>query len=359
MKTGIANLPMHWGKAPKWLFGRMSKLAREITIAIVEGYGPHEMLARLSDPYWFQAFGCVLGYDWHSSGLTTVTCGALKEGIKGIEKDLNFFIAGGKGGTSRKTPGEINNWAERTAIKVNPAKLVYASKMSAKVDSSAIQDGYQLYHHNFFFTSEGTWAVVQQGMNKINRFARRYHWLSNNVKDSFVDEPDTCICDDKKYDYVLNLTAKESNLAKEVISDISKEKPQKILKEYKKIITLEMPRREWIEQSDIKPANLEKVLISTYENQPNNFEELLGMKGVGPKSIRALTLISELTYGTKANWQDPVKYSFAHGGKDGIPYPVDRVTYDKSIEVLEKAVRKAKIAGSEKENCLIKLFTKF
>lgn len=349
---------MHWGRAPKWLFGRMSKLAREITIAIVEEYGPHEMLTRLSDPYWFQAFGCVLGFDWHSSGLTTVTCGALKEGIKGIEKDLNFFIAGGKGGTSRKTPWEINNWAEGTAIKGNPAKLIYASKMSAKVDSSAIQDGYQLYHHNFFFTSEGSWTVVQQGMNKINRYARRYHWLSDNVQ-SFVDEPQTGICDNKKYKKVLNLTAKESNPAKKVISSIAKEKPQKIIKEYKKIITLEMPKREWVEWSDIKPSNLEKVLISTYENQPQDFEELLGMKGVGPKSIRALTLISELTYGTKANWQDPVKYSFAHGGKDGYPYPVDRETYDKSIDLLKKGIKKAKIHKREKKSCLLKLFTKF
>lgn len=350
---------MHWGKAPRWLFGRMAKLAREITIAIIEEYGSHEMLERLSDPYWFQAFGCVLGYDWHSSGLTTVTCGALKEGIKGIEKELNFFVAGGKGRTSRKTPGEINNWAERTVIKVNPAKLVYASKMSAKVDSSAIQDGYQLYHHNFCFTSDGSWAVVQQGMNKINRYARRYHWLSDNIKDSFVDEPKTGICDDKKYKKVLNLTAKESNSAKKVISSVAKEKPQKIIKEYKKIITLEMPKREWIEWGDMKPSNLEKVLISSYENQPQNFEELLGMKGVGPKSIRALTLISELTYGTKANWEDPVKYSFAHGGKDGYPYPVNRETYDKSIELLKKAIQKAKIERSEKKNCLIKLLTKF
>ncbi|MFC1780068.1 DUF763 domain-containing protein [Patescibacteria group bacterium] len=385
MRTGISNLPLHWGKAPRWLFGRMEKLAREITIAIISEYGPKEMLTRLSDPYWFQAFGCILGYDWHSSGLTTTTCGALKAGIKGLEKELDFFVAGGKGRTSRKTPYEIDSWAEKTNMKVNPEKLKYASKMSAKVDSAAIQDGYQLYHHSFFFNGKGFWTVIQQGMpagyppykshslhknyhlnlpqdTKVSGFvgpqgkgfARRYHWMSDNI-DSFTVEPQTGICDDVKYQKVLNLTAKKSDKARKVVSEISKQKPHKTTKEFSKIITLNMPKREWIEWKDIKPKNLEKVLISTYERQPKNFEELLGIKGVGAKSLRALTLISELAYGTKADWNDPVKYSFAHGGKDGYPYPVDKATYDKSIEVLRKAVRKAKITRKEKDNCLIKL----
>ncbi|MBN2015774.1 DUF763 domain-containing protein [Candidatus Dojkabacteria bacterium] len=354
MRTGIANLPMHWGKAPRWLFSRMEKLAREITIAIIEEFGSHEMLVRLSDPYWFQAFGCVLGYDWHSSGLTTVTCGALKEGIKGLEKDLNFFVAGGKGRTSRKTPKEIEYWGEKVSISVNPEKLIYASRMSAKVDSTAVQDGYQLYHHNFFFTMNGTWAVVQQGMNIKSRNARRYHWMSEKFTD-FVNEPQSAICDDRKLTNVLNLTSPQSTNSRKVISEISKEKPDKILKEYKKITTLSLPRREWIERDDMLPKNLEKVLLSTYETQPEKFEDLLGVYGVGPKSIRALTLIAELAFGTKADWKDPVKYSFAHGGKDGYPYPVDKETYDKSIDLLKKAIKRAKIQRSEKNNALMKL----
>ena len=174
-RTGIANLPLHGGKAPKWLFQRMVKLAHEITIAIISDYGPEEMLNRLSHPYWFQAFGCILGFDWHSSGVTTTLCGALKEGIRGMERDLGFFVAGGKGATSRKTPLELLKWGE--TISINPDPLIYASRMSAKVDSAAVQDGYQIYHHSFIFTKNGSWAVVKQGMNESARFARRYHWL--------------------------------------------------------------------------------------------------------------------------------------------------------------------------------------
>ncbi|MBM3167420.1 MAG: DUF763 domain-containing protein, partial [Chloroflexi bacterium] len=190
-RTGIANLPLHYGKAPRWLFDRMTKLAREITIAITTAFGPEEMLRRLSDPYWFQAFGCVLGYDWHSSGVTTTVCGALKEGVKGLENELGLFVAGGKGKISRKTPSEIESFGDK--LNANPSKLVYASRMSAKVDSSGVQDGYQLYHHVFLFTKDGAWSVVQQGMNEDNRYARRYHWLGEKVTD-FVCEPHSAIC---------------------------------------------------------------------------------------------------------------------------------------------------------------------
>jgi hypothetical protein len=354
MRTGTANLPLHYGKAPRWLFPRMARLSREITIAIVEEYGTAEMLKRLSDPYWFQSFGCVLGYDWHSSGVTTTVCGALKEGLRDIQKEIGFFVAGGKGGTSRKTPFEIQSIAEKVSLGKSADELIYASKMSAKVDSSLIQDGYQLYHHNFFFTANGDWVVVQQGMNEKNRYARRYHWNSKDLE-SFINEPQTKICDDKSYQRVLNLTAHNSSATRDVATELVKEKPEKILKEYEKIQNLSMPRREWTECSDIKPENLKKVLLSTYENQPKNFEELVGMKGVGAKSLRALTLISEIAYGTKADWQDPVKYSFAHGGKDGYPYPVDRETYDKSIQFLRRAIQRAKLERSEKTNMLMKL----
>jgi len=205
-RTGIANLPLHYGKVPPWLFGRMCQLAREITIVTVTEFGTGEMLRRLSDPFWFQAFGCVLGYDWHSSGVTTTVCGALKEGMRGLERELGLFVAGGKGRTSRKTPTEIENTGH--LLKVNSSSLVYASRMSAKVDNSALQDGYQLYHHSFFFTRDGSWAVIQQGMNEVNRYARRYHWLGEKVVD-FVCEPEAAICSQARGE-ALNLVASES-----------------------------------------------------------------------------------------------------------------------------------------------------
>jgi len=351
MRTGIANLPLHHGKAPRWLFERMRKLAREITIVIVQDFGPEEVLKRLSDPFWFQALGCVLGFDWHSSGVTTTVCGALKEGVKGIEKELGIFVAGGKGGTSRRTPSEIEKAGP--VLSVDTSDLVYASRISAKVDSSGLQDGYQLYHHNFFFTKNGMWAVIQQGMNETNRYARRYHWLGENVED-FVCEPHSAVCCDLK-DTVLNMVSSESNEARTVSTQLSWEKPELIIKEVKKLQTLNMPSRHSTLLKDIHPDRLYKIFLNTYERHPENFESLLGMKGVGPKTIRALSLISDLVYGTKASHNDPVRYSFAHGGKDGYPYPIDRKTYEKSIEFLRKAVNQAKVGITEKTKAFKRL----
>ena len=344
-RTGIANLPLHYGKVPPWLFGRMWQLAREITIAIVDEFGVEEMLRRLSDPYWFQALGCVLGYDWHSSGVTTTVCGALKEGIRGREKELGLFIAGGKGRTSRKTPAEIEGFGH--LLKVNPSPLVYASRMSAKVDNSALQDGYQLYHHVFFFTADGSWAVIQQGMNDINHYARRYHWLGEKVTD-FVCEPETAICSQTKAE-PLNLVASESTKAREIITHIAaEEKPEKIVGQLNKLKTMTLPKRPYIALEDIHPDRLSKIFLSTYERKPQNFESLLGLQGVGPKTLRALSLISELVYDIPVSLRDPASYSFAHGGKDGYPYPVDRKTYDSSIEFLAQALDKSKIGDKEK-----------
>jgi Uncharacterized conserved protein len=344
-RTGIANLPLHYGKVPPWLFGRMCQLAREVTIAIVDEFGAVEMLRRLSDPFWFQSFGCVLGYDWHSSGVTTTVCGALKEGMRGLEKELGLFIAGGKGRTSRKTPAEIENFGY--LLKVNPSPLVYASRMSAKVDNSALQDGYQLYHHVFFFITDGSWAVIQQGMNADNRYARRYHWLGERVT-NFVCEPETAICSQARGE-TLNLVASESAQARDVISRIAaEEKPEKIVAQLNKLKTLILPRRSYIIPGDIHPDRLGKIFLSTYERKPQNFESLLGLEGVGPKTLRALSLIAELVYDTPVSLRDPASYSFAHGGKDGHPYPVDRTTYDSSIQFLAQALDKAKIGDTEK-----------
>jgi len=351
-RTGVANLPLHYGKAPKWLFSRMIRLAREITIVIVEDYGPDEMLKRLSHPYWFQSFGCVLGFDWHSSGVTTTLCGALKEGIKGIEKELGFFVAGGKGGTSRKTPSELAEWGEKLGL--DPKPLVYASRMSAKVDSAAVQDGYQLYHHSFLFTKEGNWAVVQQGMNEKTRYARRYHWLGEKVED-FVNEPHAAILSEMK-GKALNLVAGESSPARETISDIVREeKPESIMSSLRKIKTLTLPAHHYLTTEDLHPDSLQKILLSAYERQPEDFERLLGLQGVGPKTIRALSLISELIYGVTPSYRDPARYSFAHGGKDGIPYPVDKPTYDQSIAILRRAIERAKLGLSEKKEAIYRM----
>ena len=345
-RTGITNLPLHGGKAPAWLFGRMTRLAREITIAIVSEFGPHEMLQRLSDPFWFQAFGCVLGFDWHSSGVTTTVCGALKEGIKdSLQTELGLFIAGGKGRTSRKTPSEIEGLGDK--LKVSPDSLVYASRMSAKVDNTALQDGYQLYHHSFFFTADGSWTVVQQGMNEVNSYARRYHWLGELVTD-FVCEPHNAICSEGK-GQVLNFVATESQPARRTITEIATEdKPEKLVDQLKKLQTLDLPGRHHLELRDIHPDRLMKIFLHTYEQQPQNFENLLGLEGLGPKTLRALSLISELVYDVPVSLRDPARYSFAHGGKDGHPYPVDRNTYDRSIELLHEALKKAKLGDTDK-----------
>jgi uncharacterized protein len=351
-RTGIAYLPLHGGKAPPWLFQRMVKLSRQITIAIVEEYGPQEMLRRLSHPYWFQAFGCVLGFDWHSSGVTTTLCGALKEGIRGLEKDLGLFVAGGKGRTSRLTPAEIESWGEK--ISLDPTPLVYSSRMAAKVDTSALQDGYQLYHHCFIFTAKGTWAVVQQGMNEENHYARRYHWLSETVND-FVNEPHAAILSESRGN-PLNLVAKESCPARGTITEIVKmQKPEALLEQLKMLKTLELPARHQIEVRDLHPDSIAKILLSSYDRQPKDFEQLLGLQGVGPKNIRALSLIAEIVYGVAPSYRDPARYTFAHGGKDGIPFPVDRSTYDQSIDILTKAVNKAAISLSEKKEVFQRL----
>jgi len=339
MKTGTANLPLHYGSAPRWLFSRMKQLAEEIVQVIVLEYGPAGLLKHLSDPFWFQALGCVLGFDWHSSGLTTTTCGAIKEGVKGQEEELGLFVAGGKGSTSRKTPAEIVAWGEQTGI--DAESLVYSSRTAAKVDSAAVQDGYQIYHHVFFFDAAGNWAVVQQGMNIGTKMARRYHWLSMDVKD-FVCEPHAAICCDRR-GLTLNLVARESEETRRASAKIARQRPQQLVSELYHLKTLALPRRHDVMLADIDPGRLARIFLKTYQAQPEGFESLLTLKGVGAKTLRALSLISELVYGKPPSFDDPARYSFAHGGKDGTPYPVDRDLYDSSIELLGRAIRRAKL----------------
>jgi len=350
-KTGTATLPLHYGRAPKWLFDRMTALSKEITYAVVSEFGQVAFLEKLSDPFWFQALGCVLGFDWHSSGLTTTVTGALKEGSRGMERELGIFFAGGKGSTSRKTPDHIRMYSDRYLI--NPDPLVYASRMSAKVDNTAVQDGYQLYHHVFVFTERGDWSVIQQGMNANKRTARRYHWLGNTVT-NFVEEPHAAICCDRRHK-TLNMVALESEDARKVCTNLTHEKPEKIAREIQKVQELELTARHLVTEADINPKKLYRTLTKTYEHHPENFERLLGINGVGPKTIRALSLVSELIYGITPSYRDPARFSFAHGGKDGTPFPVDRKTYDKTIDVLKKAIQAAKIGNREKMDAVRRL----
>jgi hypothetical protein len=361
----------------------MVQLSREIVIYLASEYGTREVLRRLSDPFWFQAFGCVLGFDWHSSGVTTTVCGAVKEGIKPIDRDLGFFAAGGKGRVSRKTPSQIVDVCER--IGRDPQPLVYASKTAAKVDSAAVQDGYQLYHHVFFYTTAGEWCVVQQGMNDANRMARRYHWLSEGIA-SFVDEPHQAICCDARA-ATLNLVAHENEAVREKSAELASQRPEVVLKalaafattapvpstagpaaakrrstsharESAQLPLLEMPRRhELVPALDVAGPYLEKILLRTYERAPEDFESLLGIEGVGPKTLRALALASELVHGTPATLRDPARFAFAHGGKDGIPFPVDRITYDRTIEILHKAINRSAVDRSEKVKAFQRLAT--
>ena len=344
LRTGYADLPLHGGQCPPWLFERMVKLGRAVLLIIAQEEGTKGILSKLSDPYWFQALGCLLGFDWHSSGLTTTVCGALKEGLRGCERELGLFIAGGKGKTSLKTPQDIINYADKYSLSINPDQLIYASKMSAKVDNTAVQDGYQLYHHTFIFTSKGDWAVIQQGMNTNTKRARRYHWLGSRVED-FVNEPHNAICCDQREKQILNLVDRKSDGTRQTITSLSCAKPEEITKEYKKLI---LPSRHSLYEKDIQPKNLERILLKTYEQQPANFEAVLSIPGIGPKTIRALSLISELAYGVRPSYDDPAKFSFAHGGKDGYPYPVNKKIYDQSISILEQAIKEAKLGREEK-----------
>ena len=328
------------GKCPPWLFKRMKILAGLVSEFIIYEYGKDEFLRRIANPYFFQSFGCVLGFDWHSSGLTTTTMGALKEAMD--PEKHGIAVLGGKGGTSRKTPDEIENISQVMPLTDEEIEsMKHASRMAAKVDNSALQDGYGLYHHNFLVSETGNWAVVQQGMNAETKYARRYHWLSDHVQ-SFVDEPHEAICCDHR-GKALNMVAKESEEARKISVDIVKDSPLKVRK------YLVMSRHHWIDN------RVFSKLMDLHEFQPRDYEELLAFQGVGPKTIRALALTSKLIYGKEASWRDPAQFSFSRGGKDGTPYPVDRGAYDQSSEILRNAIDNAKIGSSEKLKAIRRL----
>lgn len=327
----------------------MTLLAREMSIAIVHEEGPRGLLDRLSDPFWFQAFGCVLGFDWHSSGVTTTVCGALKEGLRDAYADTGVVVAGGKGKTSRKAPAEITAACDRMGI--DPAPLIRASRLSAKVDSAAVQDGFQVYQHSFLFTADGSWSVVQQGMNDATGWARRYHWLD---APTFVSDPHEAVAGTTRTP-VLNLVAAEGDANRSVAVEVARQSPARTAAELRRMKTLEMPRHHALRLADIHPDRIERVLVNSYEAQPSDYTELLATPGVGAKGLRALSLVAELTYGAKTSARDPASYSFAHGGKDGTPFPVDRRTYDATIDSLRRVVTETKTGRTEKRDALKRL----
>ncbi|MDI3317061.1 MAG: DUF763 domain-containing protein [Bacillota bacterium] len=413
-RTGVADLPLHGGHCPPWLFRRMVELSGGILEAVVLEYGPREVLRRFADPFWYQAFGSVLGFDWHSSGLTTTVAGAVKIALAQRGRDLGLFAAGGKGATSRRTPREIETAADRYALAFDPTSLVGASRLAAKVDSVAVQDGFELYHHTFLFTADGAWAVVQQGMERGGRWARRYHWLGEQVK-SFVQEPHSAVCSDRRGP-TLNLVDPESGPARTTIAALAREeRPDAVLRDYRRLLDwldsgagrearaaaraargvqaartarlaragqlslleasapgatagggaadgaaaaedspdgasralvryLSLPAAHAVPDAD----RLDRILRRVYERQVPDFQALIGLPGVGAQTVRALSMVAEVVHGVPASFRDPVRYSFAHGGKDGHPYPVDRAAYDRSIRVLADAVERARLGDREK-----------
>jgi len=364
MRTGIATVPLDYGRCPRWLFERMKRLGRSIALAIVEEFGPEEFLKRLADPIWFQSLGCVMGFDYNSSGLTTTTLGALKVGLFDIQDRIGVYVCGGKR-ESRKTPEEIDTYSLSRGFSFAP-DLIYASKMAAKIDSSLIQDGFGLYQHNFIFSKSGQWTVIQQGMNTVLHQARRYHWLSSGVKD-FMEEPHSGIISGARVK-PLNLIAKDSQRNKEVSVGLIKEEPKSFLKNIKLISEnsnslMRQKRFENFAEMELKDVEfhwhpvlkekfdlkrLEKTIFFAHSQQPENFEKFLSLKGIGPKTVRALSLVSEMIYGERASFEDPARYSFAVGGKDGTPYFVEKDIYDKTLDIVEKGIKRSQVSIREK-----------
>ena len=347
-RSGHADLPLHGGRVPRWLASRMEKLGTAITEAIIIEYGRDEFLTRLSDPLWFQSLGCVMGMDWHSSGITTSVMGALKRGLNKRSTELGLYICGGRGKQSRKTPDELLAIADRTGL--DGDLLVRSSKLSAKVDNTAIQDGFQLYLHSFVLTEDGKWSVIQQGMNTDRRQARRYHWHSAGIQ-SFVQSPHSAVCGENQ-GKILNLTHSQALATQSGIVDLSGMRPEMLIRETRKII---MPDHHEVRLSDVNMKRLGAVVTLAQETGVSNFESLLLVKGLGPRTLQSLTLVSEVIHGTPSRFDDPARFSFAHGGKDGHPFPVPLQVYDETISVLGNAIERSKLQNSDKRDSIKRL----
>ena len=385
-RSGYADLPLHTGTVPKWLADRMMRLGTLIIEALVLKYGKKEVLIRLSDPLWFQSLGAVLGMDWHSSGITTSVMYALKRGLNRRAKELGIVVCGGRGKYSRRTPEELQILADMTGMDGN--KLINCSRLAAKVDGTALQDGFQLYQHNFILSDQGDWTVVQQGMNASEKKARRYHWSSEKLR-SFVENPHTGVTGE-------NLTDINASSTRSKILSLTHENPDRIIREVKKMgggesLQLElfddaeknknppssrnnlsnewqktqilikndrnlvMPSHHEIRAEDVDLKRLGAVLATAYESENADFESLLLTPGLGPRTLQSLTLVSEVIYGTPSRFTDPARFSFAHGGKDGHPFPVTTKIYDESIRILGESIEESKMGYSEKSECLARL----
>src|SRR6201994_2440481 len=344
-RSGAADLPLHYGYVPQWLADRMAKLGLAITEALLVEYGKEEVIRRLADPFWFQSLGAVMGMDWHSSGVTTSVMGALKRAINPLSRELGIYICGGKGKHSRQAPEEIRKVCEHTGL--DAVQLVRSSKLSAKVDNTVVQDGFQLYLHCFVLSDEGQWTVIQQGMSPGNSMARRYHWHSANVR-SFVEEPHTAICGVNQGE-ILNLADKQADPARNAVLSITQEKPEMMMQDIQQLV---LPGHHDVRTEDVDLRRLGAVLWLAHDRQPSNFEELVLLEGVGPRTLQSLALVSEVIHGAPSRFRDPARFAFAHGGKDGHPFPVPVNVYDETIHHMEESIQKAKLGENDKRQAI-------
>ena len=340
-RSGVADLPLHGGRVPQWLAQRMTKLGVAIVESIVVHYGRSEFLTRLSDPFWFQALGSVMGMDWHSSGITTSVMGALKRGLTDRSNELGIYICGGRGRHSRNTPSELRAIAQRRGF--DGEALVRTSRLTARIDNNAIADGFQIYLHNFVLTCDGEWAVVQQGLNDSTGMARRYHWHSATVRD-FTSEPHTGIVGENQGE-IMNLVDREAKPAQSALLAIAQQNPVVTMQD---AYRLAMPSHHDVRASDVDLKRLGAVLAVAYERDFHDFAELLLLEKLGPRTLQTLSLVAEVVHGTPTRFSDPARFSFALGGKDRHPFPVPLKTYDESLSVLQSALDAARLGDADK-----------
>lgn len=358
VKLGIVDLPLHTGKCPSWLFEKMVRLSRAILLLIYEEFGEKELIKRLTDPFWFQAFGCLLGFDWHSSGLTTTVGIAVKEALRPYFKDLGIYICGGKGKKALNTPQEIIFWGEKEGFSQSAFQLVTLSRFTARIDNNAIQDGFHLYFHLFIFSKNGEWGVIQQGMDEKIFYARRYHWYSEIIH-NLCEEPHAGIVSLIKKEQVLNLVDKKSRNVRNALIDLVKENFHTVFKEIYPKIHIILKKEHTLTLKDFSFKSLKKIWDEIYENPPSDFKQLILTPRIGGKSLRALTLAAELIYNVEASRKDPLIYSYAHGGKDGYPYKLNKKLYNTTIQELEEILNRVKLGEYEKLELLKKLPTLF
>ncbi|MEL7421381.1 MAG: DUF763 domain-containing protein [Bacteroidota bacterium] len=346
--SGSADLALMGGAIPPWLYERMKKLSLAIVEAILTEYGHQAFLAKMADPFWFQSFGAVIGMDWNSSGVTTAVMRALKSTVNPHSRQLGLYICGGKGKQSLRTPAELEAYGQRTGL--DGLALARSSKLAAKVDNTALQDGYQLYLHNFVLSDKGDWTVIQQGMKPEDASARRYHWHSGHLE-SFIREPHSAVCGEQQGE-ILNLVADSAEPTQQGVLQLTQEKPEHILREIPRLV---LPNYYGVKSKDVNLKRLGSILWLAQETETRNFEELLLLKGLGPRTLQSLTLVSEVIHGTSSRFSDPARFSFAHGSKGGKPFPVPTKVYDETISALRKAVDRAKIGQSDKQRAIQKL----